>query len=34
MKTKCPNCNKEFDIKEEMIGKKAKCNACQNVFIL
>lgn len=34
MKTNCPICNKEFEINEAMLGKKAKCNECQNIFIL
>lgn len=34
MKTNCPKCNKEFNITEEMLWKKAKCSDCQNIFIL
>lgn len=34
MKINCPNCNKEFDINEELLWKKAKCSTCQNIFIL
>lgn len=34
MKTNCPVCNKEFEINEEMLWKKAKCNGCQNIFIV
>ncbi len=34
MKTNCPICNKEFEINETMLGKKAKCSECQNIFLL
>ena len=34
MKTECPRCLKEFPITPEVIGKKATCKICGNVFLI
>ena len=34
MKTQCPNCKTEFDIKVGEIGKNRKCGNCQKDFII
>jgi predicted Zn finger-like uncharacterized protein len=30
----CPECDSRFKVSEELIGKKAKCGACQHVFVV
>ena len=30
--TKCPSCKAPFDLKDEFVGKKARCPNCSNVF--
>src|SRR5688572_15783559 len=30
----CPECGSRFKVSEELVGKKAKCGACQHVFVV
>lgn len=30
----CPDCASRFKVDEDMVGKKAKCGACQHVFVV
>ncbi|MCK4373749.1 MAG: hypothetical protein KAX19_00430, partial [Candidatus Brocadiae bacterium] len=32
MRTKCPNCGKAFEAKEEAIGRRVRCPSCWHVF--
>ena len=33
MTTKCPKCNEEYEVEEELIGCELECSQCNNVFI-
>ena len=34
VKTKCPHCGKLGKVRDEALGKKGRCNACRNVFLV
>ncbi len=34
MRTQCPNCNARFTVKEQNVGKRAKCPKCSQPFII
>jgi predicted Zn finger-like uncharacterized protein len=34
MTISCPACGSRFKVGEDLIGKKAKCGACQNIFVV
>jgi len=29
----CPNCNEEFPLEQELIGKKVKCSSCGSIYV-
>jgi ribosomal protein S27E len=31
---KCPSCGNPFNVRREWLGRKAKCRACQRVFMI
>ena len=32
--SRCPKCEKSFQVSPESVGRNARCNACQSVFVI